>query len=230
MVMNYGMMNPYMSTDIMTSGMMNPYGYGMGMMFNPSYQINYMNQMDQFGIDRQVNLYKGQNNAQYQMSAQTDGISRQVQILSQKAQNNEQNNIQAEYNRLVAAVKDTYGSQMTGLTAEQKEAQAKAYAERIYAQQTGSLLTDDISRNAGGSFVEGFKQVLTLGLGNRTTSHENIAKITGTKISTEETSKKYLGYAAGGATLALGATMLFKYSRPIGSALKTAASFLFKRV
>ena len=229
MVMNYGMMAPYMSTDIMTSGMMNPYGYGMGMMFNPATQINYMNQMDQFGIDRQVNLYKGQNNAQYQMSAQTDGISRQVQILSQKAQNNSQNSIQAEYNRLVAAVKDTYGSQMTGLSAEQQEAQAKAYAERIYAQQTGSLLTDDLSNNAGGSFVEGFKQVLTFGLGNRTTSKENIAKITGTKLSTEETAKKYIGYAAGGATLALGATVLYKYSRPIGSALKTAAQFLFKR-
>jgi len=226
--MNYGMMNPYMSSDIMMSGMMNP--YGMGMVFNPTAQINYMNQMDQFNVNRQVNLYKSQNNAQYQMSAQTDGISRQVQILSQKAQNNSQNSIQSEYNRLVAAVKDTYGSQMTGLTADQKEAQAKAYAERIYAQQTGSMLTDDLSRNAGGSFVEGFKQVITFGLGNRTTSQENISKITGTKLSTEETTKKYLGYAAGGATLALGATALFKYSRPIGSALKAAAGFLFKRV
>lgn len=228
MTMNYGMMNPYMSSDIMMSGMMNP--YGMGMVFNPTAQINYMNQMDQFNVNRQVNLYKSQNNAQYQMSAQTDGISRQVQILSQKAQNNSQNSIQSEYNRLVAAVKDTYGSQMTGLTADQKEAQAKAYAERIYAQQTGSMLTDDLSRNAGGSFVEGFKQVITFGLGNRTTSQENISKITGTKLSTEETTKKYLGYAAGGATLALGATALFKYSRPIGSALKAAAGFLFKRV
>lgn len=227
MVMNYGMMNPYMSSDIMMSGMMNPYGYGM--MFNPSVQISYMNQMDQFGIDRQVNLYKGQNNAQYQMSAQTDGITRQVQILSQKARNNEQNNIQAEYNRLVAAVKDTYGSQMSGLTADQKEAQAKAYAERIYMQQTGAMLTDDIERNAGGSFVEGFKQVVTFGLGNRTTSQENISKITGAKLTTAETSKKYLGYAAGATTLALGATALYKYSRPIGSALKTVASFLFKR-
>ena len=228
MTMNYGMMNPYMSSDIMMSGMMNP--YGMGMVFNPTAQINYMNQMDQFNVNRQVNLYKSQNNAQYQMSAQTDGISRQVQILSQKAQNNSQNSIQSEYNRLVAAVKDTYGSQMTGLSEDQQEAQAKAYAERIYAQQTGSMLTDDLSRNAGGSFVEGFKQVITFGLGNRTTSQENIAKITGTKLSTEETTKKYLGYAAGGATLALGATALFKYSRPIGSALKAAAGFLFKRV
>jgi len=227
MTMNFGMMNPYMSSDIMMTGMMNP--YGMGMMYNPTAQINYMNQMDQFSVDRQVNLYRNQNNAQYQMSAQTDGISRQIQILSQKAQNNEQNNVQSEYNRLIAAVKDTYGSQMTGLTADQREAQAKAYAERIYMQQTGSTLTDDLSRNAGGSFVEGFKQVVTFGLGNRTTSQENIARITGTKLTTEETAKKYLGYAAGGATLALGATALYKYSRPIGSALKSIASFLFKR-
>ena len=227
MVMNYGMMNPYMSSDIMMSGMMNPYGYGM--MFNPSTQINYMNQMDQFGIDRQVNLYKGQNNAQYQMSAQTDGISRQVQILSQKAQNNEQNNIQAEYNRLVAAVKDTYGSQMAGLSADQQEAQAKAYAERIYAQQTGAMLTDDLERNGNGSFLAGFKQVVTLGLGNRTTAQENISKITGAKLTTAETSKKYLGYAAGGATLAAGVTMLYKYSNPILRGLKAAAKVIFTK-
>ena len=227
MTMNFGMMNPYMSSDVMMTGMMNP--YGMGMMYNPTAQINYMNQMDQFSVDRQVNLYRNQHNAQYQMSAQTDGIARQVQILSQKAQNNSQNGIQSEYNRLIAAVKDTYGSQMKGLSADQQESQAKAYAERIYMQQTGSLLTDDIARNANGSFIEGFKQVVTLGLGNRTTSQENIAKITGTKLSTEETAKKYLGYAAGGATLALGATALYKYSRPIGSALKAAAKFLLKR-
>ena len=45
MTMNFGMMTPYMSSDIMTTGMMNPYGMGMGMMYNPTAQINYMNQI-----------------------------------------------------------------------------------------------------------------------------------------------------------------------------------------
>ena len=96
MTMNYGMMmNPYMmGTDVMTSGMMMG---GYGMMYNPTAQINYMNQMDQFSVDRQVKLYKNQNNAKFQMSAQTDGISRQVQILAEKAQGNKQNAVQAAY-------------------------------------------------------------------------------------------------------------------------------------
>ena len=227
MTMNYGMMmNPYMmGTDVMTSGMMMG---GYGMMYNPTAQINYMNQMDQFSVDRQVKLYKNQNNAKFQMSAQTDGISRQVQILAEKAQGNKQNAVQSAYNRLVASVKDTYGAQLQG-TADEKEAQAKAYAERIYAQQTGSYLTDDIRGNAGGSFIEGFKQVVTLGLGNRRTSEENVAKINGTAVSTGESAKKYLGYAAGGATLALGGTILYKFSNPIGRALASVAKFLFTK-
>ena len=184
-MMNYGMMNPYMmGTDVMSSGMM------MGGFYNPTTQINYMNQMDQYAIDRQVKLYKNQNNAQFQMSAQTDGISKQVQVLAEKAQGNKQNAVQAAYNKLVASVKDSYGAQLQG-TADEKDAQARAYAERIYAQQTGSLLTDDIRANAGGSFIEGFKQVVTLGLGNRRTSEENVAKINGTAVSTAESAKKH---------------------------------------
>lgn len=225
-MMNYGMMNPMMGTDIMASGMMNP--MMMGGFYNPATQINYMNQMDQFAIDRQVKLYKNQNNAQFQMSAQTDGISKQVQVLAEKAQGNKQNAIQSAYNRLVASVKDTYGAQLQG-SADEKEAQARAYAERIYAQQTGSFLTDDIRANAGGSFLEGFKQVVTLGLGNRRTSEENVAKINGTAISTGETAKKYLGYATGGATLALGGTMLYKFSNPILRGLQSIAKFLFTK-
>ncbi len=222
-MMNYGMMNPYMmGTDVMSSGMM------MGGFYNPATQINYMNQMDQYAIDRQVKLYKNQNNAQFQMSAQTDGISKQVQVLAEKAQGNKQNAVQAAYNKLVASVKDSYGAQLQG-TADEKDAQARAYAERIYAQQTGSLLTDDIRANAGGSFIEGFKQVLTLGLGNRRTSEENVAKINGTAVSTAESAKKYLGYAAGGATLALGGTMLYKFSNPILRGLGAVAKFLFTK-
>lgn len=217
------MMNPYMmGTDVMSSGMM------MGGFYNPATQINYMNQMDQYAIDRQVKLYKNQNNAQFQMSAQTDGISKQVQVLAEKAQGNKQNAVQAAYNKLVASVKDSYGAQLQG-TADEKDAQARAYAERIYAQQTGSLLTDDIRANAGGSFIEGFKQVVTLGLGNRRTSEENVAKINGTAVSTGESAKKYLGYAAGGATLALGGTMLYKFSNPIGRALGSVVKFLFTK-
>ena len=224
-MMNYGM-NPMFGTDIMASGMMNP--MMMGGFYNPATQINYMNQMDQYAIDRQVKLYKNQNNAQFQMSAQTDGISKQVQVLAEKAQGNKQNAVQAAYNKLVASVKDSYGAQLQG-TADEKDAQARAYAERIYAQQTGSLLTDDIRANADGSFIEGFKQVVTLGLGNRRTSEENVAKINGTAVSTGESAKKYLGYAAGGATLALGGTMLYKFSNPIGRALGSVVKFLFTK-
>lgn len=224
MTFNVGM-NPYMmGGDIMTNNMMMGMG---GMMMNPQMQIANMNQWDQYGVDRQVNMYKQQNNAQFQMSAQTDRLYRQVQILNEKVQGNNQNHIQDEYAKLVQSVKDTYTSQ--GAPDTQAELQAKAFAERVYAQQTGSLLTADIRKNSKGSFLEGMAQVLTFGLGNRKTSEENIAKINGTKLSTMETSKKYAGYAAGGTTLALGGTVLYKYSKPIGEGIIKALKFLFTK-
>ena len=71
----------------------------------------------------------------------------------------------AEYDKLVLAVKNSYGKQLsTGLSAEEEELQLKAYAERLYSQQTGSYLADDIKNNSSSSFMSGVKKILSFGL------------------------------------------------------------------
>lgn len=234
MAINYtGMMNPYMynmdadtimNAPILSANSAMGYGYGMGMPYagvgtfgnvlNPQYQMQTMQQWDNFGVGRQVAAYQNQNNAQFQMAAQTENISRQIQILQTEIKSNHQDNVKAEYNKLLAAVKASYGSQIaSGVSAEEAEAQVKAYAERLYAQQTGSYITDDIKNNSSGSFWSGVKQVLSFGFGNKTTADENISMINGTKQTTANKASKVAGNVVGGllgGILAVGSFLLLK--------------------
>ena len=135
-----------------------------GGMLNPQYQKAYMQNMqqwDNFGINRQVQMYQNQNNAQFKMASQNENIQRQIQILNGQIKADNQDNVKTEYNKLLAAVETAYGSQIpSGISAEDKQAQIRAYAERLYAQQTGSYITDDIRNNSSSSFMSGLKQVL----------------------------------------------------------------------
>lgn len=239
MTVNFGMANPYMynmdADTIMNAPILNAntamggmgYGYGMagmttpytgvgtfGNVLNPQYQMRTMQQWDNFGISRQVAQYQNQNNAQFQMASQTENISRQIQILRTEIQNNNQDNVKAEYNKLLAAVKASYGSQIaSGVSPEEAEAQVKAYAERLYAQQTGSYITDDIKNNSSSSFWSGVKQILTFGFGNKTTADENISMINGTKQTTASKASKVAGNIVGGlfgGLLAVGSFLLLK--------------------
>ena len=174
-----------------------------GGMLNPQYQQAYMQNMqqwDNFGIDRQVQMYQNQNNAQFKMASQI------------KADN--QDNVKAEYNKLLAAVETAYGSQIpAGTSAEDRQAQIKAYAERLYAQQTGSYITDDIRSNSSSSFMSGLKQVLSFGFGSNTTADENIASIEGTTQTKKSKGAKIAGNIVGGllgGAVAVGAFLLGK--------------------
>ena len=228
MTVNFGMVNPTGMNNIMDMPILNAYSgtgmlaqgtnYGMPYMgtgyFNPQYQMQTMQQWDNFGVGRQVAAYQNQNNAQFQMASQTQNISRQIQILQTEIKSNHQDNVKAEYNKLLAAVKASYGSQIaSGVSAEEAEAQVKAYAERLYAQQTGTYITDDIKNNSSGSFWSGVKQVLSFGLGNKTTADENIAMINGTKQTTANKASKVAGNVVGGllgGILAVGSFLLLK--------------------
>ena len=230
MTVNYtGMMNPYMYTmdadmvmnaPVLNSGIATGmgYGYGLGLgtfggVLNPQYQMQTMQQWDNFGVSRQVAAYQNQNNAQFQMASQTENIARQVQILSSQIRANNQDNVKAEYNKLLSAVRSSYGSQLaSGLSKEEKEAQIRAYAERLYAQQTGTYISDDIRNNSSNQFLSGLKQVLSFGFGNRTTADENIAMIEGTQQTTRSKASKIAGNVVGGllgGVLAVGSFLLF---------------------
>ena len=175
-------------------------------------QMQNMQRWDNFGINRQVQMFQNQNNAQFQIASQNSDIQRQIQILNSQIKANHQDNIKTEYKKLLRSVEAQYSSQLQGMSDEQKQAKLKAYAEQMYTQVTGSYITDDIRANSSSSFVSGIKQVLTFGLSNRTTADENIAMIEGTKQTTSSKASKILGNITAVATplLALGAAIFFK--------------------
>ena len=125
-----------------------------------------------------------------------------------------QDNVKAEYNKLLAAVETAYGSQIpAGTSAEDRQAQIKAYAERLYAQQTGSYISDDIRSNSSSSFMSGLKQVLSFGSASNTTADENISNIEGTAQTKKSKGAKIAGNIVGGllgGAVAIGAFLLGK--------------------
>jgi len=221
MTVNFGMMNPYMMGNMMDAPLLNPYtsmGMGYGMVggipgFNPQQQMQNIQQWDNFGVNRQVAGFKNQNNAQFQMQAQNGSIERQVRILSEQIKENNQDNVKAEYQKLLQAIRATYGSQIQG-SEEDKELTLKQYADQIYAQMTGSYMTDDIRANSSSSFVSGIKQILSFGFGNKTTADENIAMISGAKQTRGSKASKVAGNIVGGllgGVVAVGAFLLGKH-------------------
>jgi hypothetical protein len=172
-------------------------------------QMQNMQRWDNFGINRQVQMFQNQNNAQFQIASQNSDIQRQIQVLNSQIKANNQDNIKTEYKKLLRSVEAQYGSQLQGMSDEQKQAKLKAYAEQMYTQVTGTYITDDIRANSSSSFVSGIKQVLSFGLSNRTTADENIAMIEGTRQTTGSKASKILGNVVAVATplLALGAAI-----------------------
>ncbi len=201
-LMDAPLTGPYMGMGMMPN-------MGMGMMmpgvvmptYNPQAQMNNIQQWDNFGINRQVQMFQNQNNAQFQMSAQMNDIQRQAQILHSQIKENNQDNVKAEYRKLLSSVEAQYGSQLQGMPEEQKQAKLRAFAEQVYTQTTGTYITDDIRANSSSSFVSG--------ISNRTTADENIAMIEGTRQTTGSKASKILGNVVAVATplLALGAAI-----------------------
>jgi len=216
MTIGYTGMNPFMysmDTDLMMNspimgagvGMGYGMGYGMGVgMMNPQNMMTNIQQWDDFGVNRQVAAFKNQNNAQFQMQAQNGSIQRQVQILAQEIKANNQDNVKVEYNKLLQAIKSTYGSQLQG-TEHDKELTLKQYADQVYSQFTGSYIADDIKAHGRGSFGDGFMRIFSFGMGNKTTAAENIEMVTGAKQTTGSKAGNVCGKVLGTiCTLGLG--------------------------
>ncbi len=239
MTINFNGMNPYTQmyayqnlgadAPLLSAGTAMGVPSFCGGMYNPQMYMNNMAQWDKFGVQRQVDTFQSQNNAQFKMASQTNRISKQIQVLNERVQENDQNQIHEEYEKLVQAVKDTYGTQLTqGLPENQAELQVKAYAENLYAQQTGTVLSDEVRKKGDNSFVSGVKQVLTLGFGNRITSEENAANIQGSNLAKDESAKKTAGKVAGGVLGALAIGSVIKNSRVIGKAILGVLKYFTK--
>ena len=219
MTVNYaGMMNPYMysmDTDtimnapVLSSGVATGMGYGYGLgtfgcVLNPQYQMQTIQQWDNFGVNRQVTAFQNQNNARFQMQAQNGSIERQVRILAQEIKANNQDNVKTEYEKLLQAVKSAYGANLQG-TEEEKLLTLKQYADQIYSQYTGTYIAEDIKANGRSSFGDGFMRIFSFGCGNKRSAAENIEMVTGTKQTTSSKAGSIFGKICGTiCTLGLG--------------------------
>ncbi|MBR1680553.1 hypothetical protein IJ707_02040, partial [bacterium] len=115
-----------------------------------------------------------------------------------------QDNVKTEYKKLLQAIKTSYGSQLQG-TDEENELTLKQYADQIYAQMTGSYITDDLRNYGRSSFGDGFMKCFSLGMGNSTSVEENLEMITGAKQTTSSKASNTFGKILGGiCTLGLG--------------------------
>jgi len=195
MTVNFGMVNPNAGMNLMDMPLMNAYsgmatgamGMGAGMVGTYGF-LNFRNQ----------------NNAQFQMQAQNGSIQRQVQILAQEIKANNQDNIKSEYTKLLQAIKASYGSQLQG-TEEEKELTLKQYADQLYAQQTGTYMTEDLKANGRSSFGDGFMKIFSFGMGNKTSVEENLEMMTGVKQTTGSKASNVCGKILGTiCTLGLG--------------------------
>ena len=175
-------------------------------------------------IDSNLTLNKQNQAASRLTTSSDDSISRQIAALQRQVQNNKQDNIMPEYNKLVAAVAQYFED--AGYT-NVSEAQIKATAEKMYAQVTGNALVDDIKAHGHSSFGAGFRQVATFGLASGKTTSDNINAITGENSNDAlSTAGKWVGRVVGTLTLVEGARVLVKFAKsPAG---KTALNVLKK--
>ena len=125
---------------------------------NPSQMLEYQQQLNQNtlalnqqSIDSNLQLSRQNQAASRLTTASDDSISRQVASLQRQIQTNKQENIMQEYNKLLETVRQLY--EEAGYN-NVSDAEIKATAEKMYAENTGNPLVDDIKAHSDSSFVQ----------------------------------------------------------------------------
>lgn len=193
-------------------------GVNTDQMLQYQQQLNNNNlQLNRQNIDSNLTLNKQNQAASKLSTASDDSISRQIASLQRQVQNNKQDNIMPEYNKLVSAVAQYFED--AGYT-NVSEAQIKATAEKMYAQVTGNALVDDIKAHGNSAFGQGFKQVMTFGLESGRTASQNIQSITGENSDDAPAiAGKWAGRVVAGAALLEGGRLIAKFAKsPAGKA------------
>lgn len=206
-------LNPMMSGLGMGFGGPSFGGLGCFGMYGPGSEIQkmsmpefmqYQEGMENYQMDKQVRQKHKYDASAFASTAAEDVTTRQIGILQRKIKDNEQDSIFNEYSKLTDAVKEKFAE--AGYT-DVPEKQVKAYAEKLYYEQTGKSLTNDLMNSGDSSFMYGLKQGAGFGLGrlltNKNSAAKNLSRITGEDIPADENRWKYVGVATSvGLTLA----------------------------
>ena len=182
-----------------------PYGGGYGAGIQGAQQLLQAQQdIQDFRYDQQVHNAQRQDTTNFKLGNLNDPITRQIAVLKSKIDNNEQDRIGEEYNKLVSLITQKYASHLKEDVVGGVKNASKAYADKLYFEATGTSITDNIRAKGSGSFTHGLKQSLLLGMYHRKTAEQNIADIQGTKIDRLEKVKKGTGNVVGGTALGTG--------------------------
>lgn len=134
---------------------------------------------------------------EYKANAPMTLLQKQATTLKTKIEQNEQDQVQQALEAYLASVRSVYDP-----NGEMSEQDLLAQAEALYSQQfPGRSIQGDLAEHSKGSFMHGLLQSLTFGFYDKVTAAENVAKITGQPVSSQDATQKKAGNAAGGAII-----------------------------
>ncbi len=176
-------MNPAMATG----------GYGAMNMQQYYQQMQEMQQMYMQNARQQAEMTR-------QNTAQINGTMNKMRVaastLRTKIAQNEQDQIRGALEAYIQAAREAYDPDGT---MDYDALVAQALTD--YQQMTGVDLLEDIRSTGSGSFMTGFKRVLTLGqFSDKTSAEENISLITKQPVARAERNLKEAGEVFGGMT------------------------------
>lgn len=194
----YSMSGSIFGGDFMGGGFGGYGGYGYNqelMRMSPKERMEYMADMEDYQIQRQIQRRKTMDAANFQVQAADDVITRQIGNLQSVVGRNEQDYVMTEYGKLTNAIRNKFKE--AGYTNVPEE-QIKAHAEKLYYETTGKSLLNDVQENGHSSFVTGLVDVFGFGLGNEKSASQNIANITGQSETKAEKGWRWVGKITAG--------------------------------
>jgi hypothetical protein len=204
-----GYMNPGMG------GLMNPAMAGMGYM-DPTWYINQQLRGSQAMATGQAQLQKVSRDAQMLAYGKENSAMSDLAVLNMRAKSGDQTSIQLLVKKCIESLRELYPN------ATNKELGAEAI--RRYKAQFGTDFVIDLKAHSSGSFMQGVKQAVGLGLiADNITAEENIAALKDIPVDRLEDRHKTGGRMAGGAlfagiatvVLAVGAAIVTKSLKPL---------------
>lgn len=176
--------------------------------------LKYQEGISDYNRQRQVRDKYADKNATFRANAGEDAISTRIGVLSRKIADNDQDNVAVEYNKLCKEIeKALIGAQVNPEDITPQK--INGFAIRLYQQQTGKNLTDDLVNNSNGSFIHGMKEGAFFGLGSAFTSKrtylDNLTEITGELPEKNEKTYEALGAILSGALTGSAAFLAAKF-------------------
>ena len=173
--------------------------------YNGAGYDQYYNQMleyQNFNNRIQKQNILNQRNLEMEINSPQEGVARAAAILTEKIQQNEQDQIQGALQNYLEAVRQLYPGQDAAAISNR--------ASSLYQQLTGKTIPQALRESGHSSFNHGFLKAVTFGAFNKTSAEQNISDITGQPISKKEKAKEVAGLAVGGATVATVGYLLAK--------------------